>query len=325
MKKAKKVHPEFKSELHPRNKHRTGYDFEMLQRSCPGLKPYVNLNKFGNLSIDYFDPAAVKMLNKALLIHYYKIDYWDIPSDYLCPPIPGRADYIHNAADLLKNTDTKLLKGKIPRGSRITCLDVGVGANCVYPIIGCAEYGWSFIGSEIDKVALKSAQKIIDSNVALKGKVELRWQSNPKNTFKGIIQEREYIDISICNAPFYDSLQEAQSAKGRKLKNLKKGAIQNPEFNFGGQESELWAEGGEIDFIKNLIYQSKEFATSCFLYTSLVSKESNLKKIYSTLRRVEAVDIKTIPMAQGNKRSRIVAWTFLMPKQQKIWIEMRWK
>ncbi|MBT8220440.1 MAG: 23S rRNA (adenine(1618)-N(6))-methyltransferase RlmF, partial [Bacteroidia bacterium] len=296
-----------------------------LKESCPELTPFVKRNIYGDWSIDFFDPAAVKMLNNALLLHYYKIDYWDIPQDYLCPPIPGRADYIHHVADLMTHTNKKLLKGKIPTGSKITCLDIGVGANCVYPIIGCAEYGWSFIGSDIDKMALKSAEKIIDLNASLKGKVELRWQSNPRNTFKGIIQKNEYIDISICNPPFYDSAEEAQSQKLRKLKNLKDGLAPKPVFNFGGQNKELWTEGGEAAFVKNMIYQSKACSTSCFWYSALISKESNLSRIYQILNNAEAVDIKTIPMAQGNKVSRIVAWTFLTPKQQQVWIETRWK
>lgn len=41
------------------------------------------------------------MLNKALLAAHYDIEYWDIPDTYLCPPIPGRADYVHRAAELL--------------------------------------------------------------------------------------------------------------------------------------------------------------------------------------------------------------------------------
>ena len=41
------------------------------------------------------------MLNRAILMHHYGVKSWDIPAGYLCPPIPGRADYIHSVADLL--------------------------------------------------------------------------------------------------------------------------------------------------------------------------------------------------------------------------------
>lgn len=161
-----------KSRLHPRNKHRERYNFNQLISSSPDLAQHVKPNRYGDESIDFSDPKAVLALNKALLKHYYGIISWDIPDGYLCPPIPGRADYIHHIAELLAQHNF----GKIPTGKNIKCLDIGVGANCVYPIIGNHEYGWSFIGSDIDAVSLDSAQKIVDSNPTLSNNVELRYQ-----------------------------------------------------------------------------------------------------------------------------------------------------
>ncbi|MEI8048680.1 MAG: RlmF-related methyltransferase, partial [Bacteroidota bacterium] len=146
----KREHPKEKSKMHPRNKHRERYDFKQLIGSCPELAEFVRPNVYDDDSIDFFDPEAVKMLNKALLKHYYDLGYWDIPKNYLCPPIPGRADYIHHIADLLGSKN----KGQIPTGEKIKCLDIGVGANCVYPVIGNKEYGWSFIGCDIDAVSI---------------------------------------------------------------------------------------------------------------------------------------------------------------------------
>jgi 23S rRNA (adenine1618-N6)-methyltransferase len=40
----------------------------------------------------------------------------------------------------------------------VRVLDIGVGANCVYPLIGHAEYGWRFLGVDIDEAALANAQ-----------------------------------------------------------------------------------------------------------------------------------------------------------------------
>src|SRR5450759_3258707 len=310
-----------KSGLHPRNRHRERYDLKLLTDSCPELGQFVKLNNYGDESIDFFNPDAVKMLNKALLRHYYSIGYWDIPKNYLCPPIQGRADYIHHIADLLYKNDPGFLKGKIPTGTSIKCLDIGVGANCVYPIIGIKEYGWSFIGSDTDKVSIESAKKIIEMNPALKEKIELRLQHNPGDIFKGIIQKDELFDLSICNPPFHSSLAEAQSGTIRKLRNLKQKKITNPVQNFGGQTNELWCEGGEEKFIGDMIYQSKQFSTSCFWFSTLISKETNLKNAYKDLKTVEAAEIKTIPMSQGNKISRIVAWTFLTREQQNKWIQ----
>ena len=298
--------PDTKSRLHPRNRHRTRYDFQSLIKTCPALAPFVQINKYGDESINFFDPAAVKMLNKALLQHHYGIEFWDIPEGYLCPPIPGRADYIHHIADLLAEKN----KGKTPTGNNIKCLDIGVGANCVYPIIGHQEYGWSFVGSDIDPVAAGSAGKIVASNPSLKVHVEIRLQANAQNFFRGIIQSGEHFDLTICNPPFHASAADARSGSIRKLKNLKGKNISKPVLNFGGQNKELCCEGGEAGFVQNMIQESREYENACGWFSTLISKESNLKGVYKTLEQTGAKTVKTIPMGQGNKKSRIVAWSF---------------
>lgn len=315
----KREHPKEKIQLHPRNKHRERYNFQQLTASCPELAQFVSLNKFDDESIDFFNPDAVKMLNKALLKHFYNIDYWDIPEGYLCPPIPGRADYIHHIADLLGSSN----KGEIPTGKSIKCLDIGVGANCVYPIIGISEYGWTFTGTEIDPVAIDSAGKIIERNPSLKGKVELRLQNNPKDILYGIIRKDERFDLTICNPPFHSSLAEARSGTVRKLSNLTHRKPNKPILNFGGQNSELWCEGGEVGFVDKMVRESKQFSASCFWFSTLISKESNLTSVYDSLRRADPAEVKTIPMGQGNKISRIVAWTFLNQEQQEKWASER--
>ncbi len=302
----KKEHPLIKTELHPRNKHRKRYDFGLLCEVSPDLAQYVSVNKYNDASIDFFNPEAVKMLNKALLKNYYGVNHWDIPVGYLCPPIPGRADYIHHIADLLGKSN----RGNTLTGSAIKVLDIGVGANCIYPIIGVKEYGWHFIGSDIDTISVDSANSLIELNPELKGTIEIRLQNNPKHFFEGIIQTGEQFDLTICNPPFHASLAEAQSGTLRKLRNLNQKKIKTPVLNFGGQNSELWCEGGEAVFIGKMIKESKQFAESCIWFSTLVSKESNLKQVYFDLKKVEVTEVKTLEMGQGNKISRIVAWTF---------------
>jgi len=316
----KREHPTIKPGLHQRNRHRERYDFKLLIVSCPELAPFVKLNAYNDESIDFSDSDAVLVLNRALLKYYYGIDYWNIPAGYLCPPIPGRADYIHHIADLLGSCNL----GKIPAGNNIKCLDIGVGANCVYPIIGNKEYGWSFIGSDTDPVSIASAGKIVEMNPTLTGKIELRLQPNSNDIFRGILRKDEWIDLTVCNPPFHASLAEAQSGTLRKLNHLNTRSITKSSLNFGGQNSELWCEGGEKRFINDMIHQSKLFATSCFWFSTLVSKESNLLSVYATLRKSETVELKTISMGQGNKISRIVAWTFLTKEQQMEWMNRRW-
>ncbi len=320
MPKDKKNNIKPSSRLHPRNKHKGRYDLKSLVKIYPDLEPHIIANKYGNESIDFFDPVAVKLLNTALLKQQYNINSWEIPEGYLCPPIPGRADYIHHVADLLAEVNNQ----SIPAGNSIKCLDIGMGANCIYPILGNQEYGWSFVGSDIDPIAITAAQKIIENNDSLKENIEIRLQSNSKDIFFGIIGKNEFFDVTICNPPFHRSEEDARASNARKVSNLKGKKIANPVKNFGGNNSELWCEGGELQFVKNMIRQSKRFAGSCFWFTTLISKQTHVKNAYHELRQVSAMKIKTIPMGQGNKSSRIIAWTFLSLEEQKKWIEKRW-
>ena len=316
----KKEHPAEKSILHKRNKHRERYDFKLLVETCPELGKYVKLNPYGDESIDFANPKAVKWLNKALLKKYYSLEYWDIPAGYLCPPIPGRADYLHNIADVLGACNN----GKIPTGYKVKCMDIGVGASCIYPVIGNKEYGWSFIGSDIEEKALESANKIITYNAFLKRNVELRYQENPNDIFHGVMLRNEPIDVAICNPPFHTSQEEAQKGTLRKLSSLNKTKVTTPVLNFGGQSNELWCDGGEERFVRNMIRQSKQFSTNCFWFSTLISKQAHVAPILDALKTAGVVDIKTIEMGQGTKISRIVAWTFLTPAQQKKWVDTRW-
>ncbi|MBB5439824.1 23S rRNA (adenine1618-N6)-methyltransferase [Pedobacter sp. AK017] len=312
---------EEKTILHPRNKHRSRYNFPELIKTLPELYPFVAVNSYGGESIDFSDPVAVKLLNKALLKHFYGIDNWDIPANYLCPPIPGRADYVHYLADLLARNN----KGIVPKGNRVKGLDIGIGANCIYPIIGLREYGWSFVGSDTDQGAIKTAKAIVAANSLLAGAVSCRLQPNPKDIFKGIVKPGELFDFTMCNPPFHASAAEAQSGTKRKLQNLGKHTGKETVLNFGGQQAELWYDGGELAFIRNMINDSMVIANQCLWFSSLVSKSSNLSFIYKALQGAGALQVKTIEMAQGQKISRFVAWSFLTETAQQQWMGTRWR
>lgn len=311
---------EIKTSLHPRNKNRERYDTSALIRVNPDLANYIKPNKLGQDSVDFSNPAAVKILNKSLLNYYYKVKYWEFSDKNLCPPIPGRADYIHHIADLLSDSNF----GIIPIGEKVTCIDIGVGASCIYPIIGVTEYGWKFIGSDIDPKSIESANNIVNCNSSLKNKIDCRLQKNQTDIFNGIIGKDEKIDVSISNPPFHSSVEEAQKGTLRKLKNLSGKEAINPILNFAGISKELIYNGGEYEFIHNMIRDSKIFAKNCHWFSTLVSKQSNLKGIYKTLEKSEAKQIRTIPMGTGNKSTRIVAWTFLSKEEQKAWAKTRW-
>jgi len=306
--------------LHPRNRHRGRYDFAALVQGTPALAPFVAENQYGDTSIDFANPAAVKTLNQALLRHFYGIQHWDIPAGYLCPPIPGRADYVHYLADLLAGSNG----GVVPTGKHVRVLDVGVGASCIYPIIGHREYGWRFVGTDVDANALRMAKQLAASNPGLAGAIELRRQPNSNNIFSGLLKPKETFDLTMCNPPFHASEAEAEAAGRRKEHNLGTAKSGQHTLNFGGQPSELWYPGGEGTFLWRMAEESTLMRDSCFWFTTLVSKKETLPGLYKSLKKVGATQVHTVPMAQGHKNSRFVAWTFLDEAQQQAWREKRW-
>ena len=296
-----------KTKLHPRNQHAEGYDFARLVTDTPDLAAFTTRNPVGLTTIDFQDAQAVRMLNRALLKTHYSINYWDIPADYLCPPIPGRVDYIHYLADLLADSNDQV----IPRGRHVKALDIGTGASLVYPLIGQSEYGWHFTGVDIDPVALRSAQQICEFNAL---NITLRRQNIPENIFKGVIQPSDMFHVTLCNPPFHASQAQANKGSQRKWRNLGKG--HSTKLNFGGQNAELWCPGGEIKFIARMVDQSRACADQCLWFTSLVSKKDNLQPLARILAKAKVVDFKVVEMAQGQKTSRFIAWTYI-PKSQR--------
>ncbi len=310
-----------KKNLHPKNIHNYGYDFQLLATSYPPLLAFLS-EKHHQTSIDYSNAAAVLALNTALLKAHYRIDYWQIPKGYLCPPIPGRADYIHYLADLIRQTSTQ----KTFDHSTVSALDIGTGASCIYPLLGQRCYQWSFTASDIDPISVACATQIIQANSGLQKKIKLLLQPNPQRFFDNIIAERQKITVTLCNPPFHSSLAEATLGNARKRANLQKklpsnkSSNDNPMLNFGGQKAELFCEGGELNFIKNMIVESQNYKNQVLYFSCLVSKSAHLKALQNTLKSVNASDIKIVKMAQGHKTSRFIAWSFLNKKQREDWL-----
>ncbi|WP_188982876.1 23S rRNA (adenine(1618)-N(6))-methyltransferase RlmF [Pseudomonas matsuisoli] len=304
--------------LHPRNRHQGHYDFDALMRTTPELKAFVILNPYGKRSIDFADPHAVRTLNRALLCHLYGIRHWDIPDGYLCPPVPGRADYIHGLADLLAEDAA----GRIPRGVSVRALDIGTGANCIYPLLGHGDYGWHFVGADIDERAMSAAGAMLAAN-GLEPAIELRRQTNPDWLFRGIVQPGERFELTLCNPPFHTNADEAHAGSRRKWKNLGKLDPKRklPTLNFGGQSNELWCPGGELAFLRRMIEESEAYATQVLWFTSLVSKGGNLDPLQRALGRTSAVEVRVAEMAQGQKRSRFLAWSFHDARTRKEWLK----
>ncbi|WP_174371944.1 23S rRNA (adenine(1618)-N(6))-methyltransferase RlmF [Vibrio ezurae] len=313
-----KAHPPkhaVKAGLHPKNKHHGRYNIDALVKALPALKSKIVLNPKGEKTVNFSDPDSVLMLNKALLALHYQVRVWDIPQGYLCPPIPGRADYVHRLAELLERT-TETIK----------VLDIGTGASCIYPIIGATDYQWHFTASDVDPVSIKVASEIVAQNPHLSGKITPRLQTDAKHIFQGVIKEGEYYHLTMCNPPFHKSLKEAQLGTQRKASNLAKNRVkrgaqsmnakasalkpQQKGLNFGGQKAELWCPGGEEAFIKNMANESALFKDQVGWFSTLISKKENVSSMKKKLTSLKVKEIKVVEMSQGQKISRFIAWRY---------------
>ena len=337
---------------HPRNVFKGSYDMEKLCQAYPPLQSYVvspNDNAKANESskkapnrptIKFADPNAVRALNTALLVVDYNIkpNYAEIlPRNALVPPVPGRADYIHHLADLLGEQD-----GNIPEGASVRGLDIGTGASVIYPLVATSTYGWSMVASEINVPSLQSAQRIIEENT-LENLIDLRQQESEDNIFDGILQPKEAIDFVMCNPPFFLSLEAFQAENARKIKGLARGGMNKrsrslskaneadqkneASNNFGGTDSELWCEGGEVSFVRKMIDESKSkrYRHKFLWCTSLVSRESNCERIEKYLRNnAQPADVRRISFGAGKKSASILAWTFLNKDKRRDWAS-KWR
>ncbi|MEO8774289.1 MAG: 23S rRNA (adenine(1618)-N(6))-methyltransferase RlmF [Gelidibacter sp.] len=294
--------------MHKNSFHNNKYDFDLLVQNHETLKSHVFVNDFETQTIDFSNPVAVKALNTALLFAHYNIKYWEFPDENLCPPIPSRADYMHHLGDLLRRSHVE---------TDIKILDVGVGASCIYPLLGNALFNWKFVGSDIDEKSLHIAKKIIDQNF-LANVIELRRQNDSQNILKGILKPSDRFAASVCNPPFFKSQADAFDATKTKLKGLGKDS-ENVVRNFSGTPKELCYTGGEKAFLHNYLYESSHYKQQCFWFTSLVSNVSLVRSMKASLEKLGATEFQVLDMIQGNKVSRVVAWSFLTEAEQKDW------
>lgn len=310
--------------VHKKNYHKGKYNFSELVKAVPELKLKLKKNPKGEQTIDFSDANSVILLNKALLKHFYGINDWSIPADYLCPPIPSRADYIHRLAEILNSdgcSDTSEIKG----------IDIGTGANAVYSLIGASVYNWQFIASDINKPSLENIHRILGKNQTLDKLITPFLQTEPKYLFNGIVDANSKFHFSLCNPPFHTSAEDAISGSKRKANNLAKNQNKNRIFkatnkqtpntklNFGGQNNELWCPGGEFGFVSRMIRESVHYSDQILWFTCLISKGDNVRPLRKLIEKQGAEELRIIEMKHGNKVSRFIAWTYKNSDARKLW------
>lgn len=122
------------------NVYKNGYLMDKFCKCYFVFKVFIILVKSGQFSIDFVNFVVVKVLNIVLFVYYYNMIYWDIFVGYLCLLVLGRVDYLYGIVDLFQvDVVNKVLR---VFGSEVKGLDIGVGVNVIYFILGSQLFGW---------------------------------------------------------------------------------------------------------------------------------------------------------------------------------------
>ena len=216
---------------------------------------------------------------------------WDIPAEFLCPPVPGRLAYIRWIHALL---------AAIEYEGPVSGIDIGTGASCIYPLLGCSEYPtWSFLATEMDWKAYVVARGNVERNVALRDRIRIV-HVNGQSVFPKRISDDSFA-FSMCNPPFYASKNEV----------LEKAAFKHllPKHKYPGAEHEMMVDKGEVGFISNMIAESVHLKTSVQWFTTLVGIKSSLAKLIPLVLK-HTFNYTVVSVQPGKTRRWILAWSF---------------
>ena len=269
-------------------------DFLTLIKEFPELKKYIlkqNEDNEEEFQFDWSNNELSLLMDKSILNYYFDIKYYDIPKGFLIPPIPSRINYIN----LINSIITKLINDIDIKN--IIGIDIGTGANIIYPILGYSIYKWKFICTEINKEAYNNAKLILQKN-NLENNINIIKQNNKDNIFISILnRENKYI-FSMCNPPYYNYENEI------KLEDKKR----DNEYNF----DEIYYKNGEYGFFQRYFEESICYKNNVFLYTILIGKKINAENIYDKLSSYNDI-IKIYNMQKiltGNNVRYIIYWSF---------------
>ncbi|KAL7937350.1 hypothetical protein V8C35DRAFT_292280 [Trichoderma chlorosporum] len=252
--------------------------------------------------LDFNDPKAVMQLTKTLL----KVDFdlrVELPEDRLCPPVANRHNYILWLKDLLDSTSYD------EPGRKIVGLDIGTGASCIYPLLGCAQRPWSFIATDIDEKSLEWAKKNVKLN-DFDGRIQVVGRTPDDDLIPLDHLKRDSIDFTMTNPPFYESEEAMVKSAQEKSR---------PPFTAcTGAKVEMVSQGGEVGFISRIFEESLVLRDRVQWYTAMVGFLSSLTRLVDKLREHKIDNYAITEFQQGNKTRRwAIAWSFrpLRPAQ----------
>ncbi|PRP85949.1 methyltransferase-like protein 16 [Planoprotostelium fungivorum] len=293
---------EFDEKLHARNALRDRPDFKELGTKYPEFGKFLSEKASGKLQLDWTNGEAVREYNITLLKHYYNITL-TLPSDQLCPPVANRANYIHWIEDLIQIDPAS----RAGRGS-VRGIDIGTGASCIYPLLGCKinHPNWSFLAVDNDAQSLYIAEQNLNLN--------RQWLSDQNQS--SLIQLRhvtdgttldylgqETYDFLMTNPPFFSDLEETQL---------------NERVDATAKATEVVTQGGEVEFVGKIVENSMRTKGQVTWYTAMIGRKIDLTVLERKLRQCGVPHVKTSELSQGKTTRWAIAWSFTVPPPVRI-------
>ncbi|KAG0128003.1 hypothetical protein HOY82DRAFT_45870 [Tuber indicum] len=252
-------------------------------------------------------PFSVE-LTKCLLHRDFGLNL-ALPSDRLCPTVPNRLNYVLWIQDLLDSTGN-LENDEFDSTREVVGLDVGTGASCIYPLLGCAlRDGWKFIATDIDGKSLEYARENVRRNKEKVGDLDERimvLDNSPDDDIFPVGKLGiEMLDFTMCNPPFYASIDDMlDSARQKDLP---------PSSACTGTTTEMVCPGGETSFVALMLNRSLQFRSipgfKNTWYTSMLGKRSSVESLVPEIK-LHTQNYAITEFKQGSTRRWGVAWSF---------------
>ncbi|KLU82441.1 hypothetical protein MAPG_01513 [Magnaporthiopsis poae ATCC 64411] len=291
---APKCEPRSDGDAYYKNLYARGLDFRQLALEDADFAAV--LKKSGQL--DFTDPVAFLQLTKSTLKRDFGLDI-ELPADRLCPPIPNRHNYILWLKELLDSSSYDR------PGGRLSGIDIGTGASCIYPLLGCTQRPWEFIATDLDEKSLSYAAENVKRN-GLKHRIRLVQRRVPEDPLIPLDELGvDSVDFVMTNPPFYESAEEMDRLASSKMR--------PPDSACTGAPVEMICDGGEVRFVGRMLAESLRLRHRVRWYTAMLGKLSSLEILVDGLRATEglAANFAVAEFVQGTKTRRwAVAWSF---------------
>ncbi|KAF2717886.1 hypothetical protein K431DRAFT_147421 [Polychaeton citri CBS 116435] len=287
-------------------------DFSELASEKAGNLEFRKLWLASKKQLDFSDPATVQQLTRSLLKHDFHLDI-DLPNDRLCPPVPVRWNYVRWLQDLIDTTNGGFTEG-YDANRRVTGIDIGTGASCIYPLLACStRSNWHMVATDIDSRSLEWARKNIIQN-----RLESRVQHKHVKASEGLISNLDDLpkdrssDFVMMNPPFFDSEDDMRKTyqKDRPPNAVCLGS-ENEMIYSSGINTDDGGHGGDLGFVMRLFNESLRLRQRVQWYSAMLGKKSTAEAIVAKLKQHDINNFAVTNMSAGNQTRRYgVAWSF---------------